>query len=523
MDILKNNDLLYEYTAKDSQYSGVDMSKKHVIVDAQYIDTGLFRGNRYIEALPPVTSDKSSINKLFTVIPTLPDWDTLEKMDPILRDAMLDQIPDVRFPLPYHEQLKAELYKLIIRSYRKRAESVRYANIQIGDKTYNTNTALLAHPKGEAINGLAVLGPSGTGKSTSTEILLHQMPQVIYHDVGGKRIVQIVYLFVTCPEISNFNALYKSIAEAIDEALCTGLHVYENAMNKIKGLGNKSLYVKQLIEGFGIGLIVLDEIQHIDLRTTKENSIEALLRLNNDTHVGFVVIGLPEAFRDLFSKPHTKGRFPIHLQTGDYCDDMEQVGSIIEMLFVAFDFCDGSYEIDDEMVNIFHQESNGCVKYIDMLFSCIVKEYLGSKKKDRPAVVDSEYIRGVAKKYDVYIREEMLKSITMVSSDIKWLSELDDLDSGDAIAALPSDLAFIRDSAIDILNKTYHSKYNLSRIEKAVDICLKKGYADKSMLIAKATEHLLKNKSDVRPGKPGKRKKVAVEEAQDLINDILSE
>ena len=520
MDITKNN-VPYEYTDKNEQYRGVDLSQKICITNAQYIDQGAFTGNRYLEALPPVTSDQSSINQLFTFIPPLPDWDELEKMDPVLRDTFLDKIVDVRFPLPYHMQLKTEFYKLLCRSYRKRVEGKRLGQVNVQGNIYNTEKALLAHPQGEAIDGLAVIGPSGTGKSTSVGILLRLLPQVILHDEGGKKTVQIVYLFVTSPEISNFNALYQSIAAAIDEALGNGMNLYENEVNKIKGLGNKSLYIKKLIEGFAIGLIILDEIQHIDLKTTNENSIEALLRLNNDTHVGFVVMGLPEAFRDLFYKPHTKGRFPIHLQTGDYCDDLEQVRTLINMLFISFDFCDGNYEVDDEMVNIFHRESNGCVKYIDILFSYIVKDYLNMKRDTRP-YVDAEFVQAVAKKHDVSIREEMNKKITMDASDIAWLHELNKLDSGmDAVAALPEELSAVRNTTIDILSKIYQNKYNLSRIENAVDIYINKGYTDQGTLIAKATEHLLKNRSDIRSCKS--RKKVTQEESMELLNDLLSE
>ena len=90
---------------------------------------------------------------------------------------------------------------------------------------------------------------------------------------------QIVYLVVNCVANSNFSALYASIGNAIDRALGITTSVYQKLIESRRSLGEKAEKVRELVEIFAIGIIILDEIQLIDFQSTKENSFESLMTL----------------------------------------------------------------------------------------------------------------------------------------------------------------------------------------------------------------------------------------------------
>ncbi len=99
---------------------------------------------------------------------------------------------------------------------------------------------------------------------------------------------------ISCQPNSNFSALYSGIGKATDFALNTD--IYQKQIDRIKTLAGKMNKVIELIELFAIGTIILDEIQLIDFKTTKESSFEALMVITNETKMAFCAVGTTEAY-----------------------------------------------------------------------------------------------------------------------------------------------------------------------------------------------------------------------------------
>lgn len=394
----------YKYTLPVYRNSQYDMDFKYdKITEAKYINTGIFTGNPYIEALP-LPKTKEEIAGLNSCFPRLPDKELFSKFPYITQNAAIDQLLSFRMTLPFHIEIEEEFARVLYRSYSARVGYKYRDSVVIKGVVVPVTQKLKAFHRGEAVNGFAMLGVSGCGKSTAMNIVLDHYPQVIIHNIDGEQIVQIVYLYITCEGNSNFSALYQMIGRAIDEALENGNDACEREISKTRTLGGKSLKVREFIQKYSIGVIVFDEIQNIDLSSTKENSIEALMTINNDTHVGLGVLGTEEAYNGLFSKDRTARRLSSFIHAGDYCTDMEQLERIVQGLFITQYFQE-DITPDKEIVSAFMEETNGVIEYVVELYMCVLQDYL--KQKEKPKV-DASYIHHVSKKNRKVIRERIM-------------------------------------------------------------------------------------------------------------------
>ena len=280
----------YDYCKNDSdQYAGMDFSLKNNpvrIADAQYIHRIDGAGNPLMEAIPLKKTSKSELKELYNYVPkNFPSLDELKKMDPARRDDTLSIIKDLRIYLPYTRDVANELNRAMLESFRNRAEMPCPNDLMFRNEDIQTESIFCSTQPGVPVNGFSLLGVSGTGKTTAIDQILGNYPQVVIHHINGEKVIQILYLKVTTVEKSNFSALYSNIGKSIDKALGNGNKAYQHMIEKKKTLGEKSQKICELIEKLNIGLIILDEIQNMKMDSISENSIQAFLRMSNDTGV----------------------------------------------------------------------------------------------------------------------------------------------------------------------------------------------------------------------------------------------
>ena len=298
----------YEYEdvpVGNNQYEGIDFQNE-LFVDAKYVHALIpsDRGNRYIEALPPPRTEKEILRDYKKPILTY-DFDRESKLPDSTRLYMVGQLRSLRLPLPFHKELEQSFRMALEESYRNRymiADDKSKLKVTVADMQQGQCGKLVADTFSSANAGFSLLGCSGCGKSSSLRILLSQYPQVImHHDDKYGRYPQIGYLVVNCVANSNFAALYASIGNAIDRALGITTSVYQKLIESRRSLGDKAEKVRELVETFAIGMIILDEIQLIDFQSTKENSFESLMTLTNRTKVAIAVVGTEDAYSKMFT------------------------------------------------------------------------------------------------------------------------------------------------------------------------------------------------------------------------------
>lgn len=126
---------------------------------------------------------------------------------------------------------------------------------------------------------------------------------------------------------------YVGIGAAIDRALGNTLGTYQNMIQKKTRLAEKAEKVRELVELFAIGMIILDEIQLIDFASSRENSYESLLTLVNRTKVAIAVVGTEDAYGRMFTKLRTARRIGNIISGNQYCENKQYFGYLVQEVF----------------------------------------------------------------------------------------------------------------------------------------------------------------------------------------------
>lgn len=383
------------------QYDDIDLTTQN-IVDARYVKSKIpfDNGNMFIEALPRPREGTEEIFAAYNRDIGLFTEEDKQTMKPYEKMSAVSLIRQIRFPLPFHENLEEEVYMSLLNSYRNRSSVTEKAQDGVTDIT-----RLKGRDNSATSAGFSLLGYSGCGKSSALDILFSNYPRVIMHQIDeNTRIPQIVYLVVNCTANSNFSALYTSIGTAIDSALGYAQPVYETVIEKTRSLGGKADKVRDLIEKFSIGIIVFDEIQLINFNSSKENSIEGLMTLANKTKVAMGVVGTEDAFAMMFKKLRTGRRFGESIIGHEYCKNFGYFGFIVKSLF-NYQWFDSYVEPTDDIIKTLYECSKGI---IDQLIGVYIFMQLDYIKADKKPVVDSKYIKKVADKHYAGLQQLLL-------------------------------------------------------------------------------------------------------------------
>ncbi len=383
-----------------------DDYEKGYPVRARYIHARLDsdRGNPFIEALPLPRTDKEIEIDYYTEIPSY-SHDKIKSMSKLDKMIAVGSLKSLRFPLPFHKQLEFEFYNALLTSYRARKPifsdtnsiSYYYENtvaesngILVGDSAASTNA------------GFSLIGYSGCGKSSAIEILTSHYPQVIMHDFGDYgSFPQITYLVVNCIPNSNFSALYEGVGDAIDKALGNIEPVYSLEISKSRNLGARAEKVKTLIERFGVGIIIFDEIQLINFEHTKENTFDSLLSLANRTKTAIAVVGTEDAKEKMFSELRTARRLGAVINGNNYCEKRSFFDYLAKNLF-RYQWFKEPINYTPEIGDTLYDLTKGIIDQLISIYSAVQLEYLRSNKVPE---VNSDFFRKVAKKYYAGIQE----------------------------------------------------------------------------------------------------------------------
>jgi type II secretory pathway predicted ATPase ExeA len=279
------------------------------IVDAVYGKTGVphYDGNPLIEALPPLCSDE----QVLEVVGHFPVVSADEVALPAhVRRHCVGRVFSLVQPSALHLQAFHACDQLLRSGYVGRhpfsLESQRF-QYAIGKERGVVSS--VAHEK--ATSGVAMVqGLSGSGKSTMVKRILSYYPQVIQHTAFGERRFlqcQVVYLYVACPHDASLRQFAISFFEALDRALGT------RHAASIRGsrLGPADLLAKlrQLCATYYVGLIVVDELQHLSLAKAggEEKMLNFFVNLVNDVGVPLLLVGTYKA-SGLFEKTIQEAR-----------------------------------------------------------------------------------------------------------------------------------------------------------------------------------------------------------------------
>ncbi|MED4736844.1 ATP-binding protein [Priestia megaterium] len=261
-----------------------------------------YTNNPFIEALPPIFNEDDVLER-FMVTPRISDQDKLSETN--IRYHVLKRVKNFIQPLPIHFEVERRLSTLIRRGYLARnpldrtfLERVRVLHElrEEEEAAHKYIDERLNYIRSTA-DSLSIIGISGIGKTTAIERLLLMYPQVIKHEeYKGQPFnrTQIVWLKIDCPYDGSLSTLCKSFFKAIDDLLETRYLEKFGYLNRVTS--TMLLHMTSLASMYGIGVLVIDEIQHLlHSKNDQEEMLNFFVTLSNTVGIPTVLIGTSKA------------------------------------------------------------------------------------------------------------------------------------------------------------------------------------------------------------------------------------
>lgn len=267
-----------------------------------------YSGNPFIEALPPIFSNKEIVDKFHYV----PKFDEVDKSrDQNIKFHLLQKIKTYKQVLPIHLKIEHRISTMIRRGYLARNprhsdffKKLELMNDLKDNKDVNVDIInnKMKYMQSTA-DSLTIIGISGVGKTTTIERLLLMYPQVIYHTNYNNQhftITQIVWLKIETPDDGSLATLCRNFFVSIDGILNTRYFQKYGYSNRSPSLMMLDMaYVANLC---GIGVLVIDEIQQLlDTKNNMNEIFNFFVSLSNTLGIPTILIGTPMA-KHLFKK-----------------------------------------------------------------------------------------------------------------------------------------------------------------------------------------------------------------------------
>ena len=357
-----------------SQYDPFPQKKAGYTVLARYVADDDYDDNILIKALPPRRSSRQIVMDSVNGIPYTTWEEEINKPFDKQYNG-IRKLFDWRIALPCQDELEQKVNMLFHASYRRRIPFFdKNATIRatINNKDENTHGRFIKDGKDTGYSGLFVLGLAGSGKTNSVDkCLRHYPPNLLHEAKDGHPYRQIPYLFVNCPPNSNFKTLYAYIGNDLDVRLGNVQPTYKRMFEEAgRDLGKCQNILISLIEIFGIGIIVIDEVQNINVTSSKyDNSMDSLEFISNHTDVGFIWIGTEFSLNRINSLKTLRRAAGNEVRVDRYCKDYKSFKGIMLQLLKYQWFDERITAEDDDVIQAFYKFTGGIINQLVMLYT----------------------------------------------------------------------------------------------------------------------------------------------------------
>ncbi|MGM9979360.1 MAG: AAA family ATPase [Clostridium sp.] len=281
------------------------MSNIH-FVDAIYNDSPIidYDGNPLIEAIPPIYS-RDEVVQLLSVYPYFNDNERNERDE--YRFHYILRLLDYFQPLNRHIALERKFSTIMRQGYINRnplsKNTVEYMNhsyqmLMQGKLPKRNNIN-----KEKKVQGFSIIGISGAGKSTTIDRILSVYPTLIKHNSYKGEIInvyQMPWVKLQCPPDGSLGGLCLKFFGELDERL--RFTEYRKRYRRFR-IDDMIVEMAHLCRLYNIGVLVIDEIQHLSLQATGgiKKMLNFFVDLVNSIGVPVILIGTNKSF-DLLNK-----------------------------------------------------------------------------------------------------------------------------------------------------------------------------------------------------------------------------
>lgn len=225
-----------------------------------------------------------------------------------------------------------------------------------------------------AASGFTIIGVSGVGKSTAVEKILSLYPQRIVHTRYRERplaFTQLVWLKLDCPHDGSLKQLCYQFFYALD--LAAGTDYFQQYTKGRYSLDMLLIIMTQLVRQFQIGILVIDEIQHLSEAKGggSDKMLNFFVTLVNTIGLPVVMIGTTKAMSILQGEFRQARRGS---GQGDLIWDRMKNDAAWQVFVKSmwrYQWTKNCVPYSDEMVNMLYDESQGIIDIAVKLYAIV--------------------------------------------------------------------------------------------------------------------------------------------------------
>ncbi len=262
----------------------------------------LYRGNPLIESIFDLMSPEEFYKIILQKGPLSREEVMMYERN--TREQLLDQI---KTNLLVPNRRLYDTYKLVHSSINKSYSQRNPLEKPISETLQKDYRNLLQqfdyNYKSSSSNSSMIVGPSGIGKTTNVNTSTSFFHPALEHiNSGTEYFIQISYVKIECPKDGSIKDLCAYFFIELDRIL--GRKKYETEYVKRRDTANdRVLAMGKLVDIHAIGILIIDEIQHLSKIKSggAKEMLDFFLNLDNTLHIPIVIVGTPET-TELFSR-----------------------------------------------------------------------------------------------------------------------------------------------------------------------------------------------------------------------------
>ena len=242
--------------------------------------------NALVKKLPPMLTGRD----LEQALAILPEYDPeITTQDAATRLVALNDLYKVFVPTRMAKEIYTRMYLSLLRSLQKKETKLAVQQYNENHKAFRQQTY------NGIINGadsFTIIGASGLGKSSAITRAIQLLSAEEIIEIKKPYAKIIPCLHIQTPFDSSIKSLLLEILRAVDERL--GSKYYENAL-RVKSTTDMLIGSVSQVALSHLGLLVVDEINHIVNHKNGKTLIGCLTQLINNSGISIAMIGTPES------------------------------------------------------------------------------------------------------------------------------------------------------------------------------------------------------------------------------------